>query len=92
MGEPIEIEVRACVVNPENGEVVESTKPAPGLTPHLFGIYKRAASSGLTDWSWCADVATYPLVELFVNALRNDFQRSGFDVRMDLSAFKHFTQ
>ena len=92
MGELVEIEVRACVVNPDNGEVVESTKPAPGLSPHLFGIYKRTASSESTDWIWCADVATYPLVELFVNTLRTNFQRSGFDVRMDLSAFKHFTQ
>lgn len=92
MSELIEIQVRACVVNPGTGVVEESATPSSELKPHLFGIYFRPVQSMLVDWHWCADVEAYPYVELFVNALCQQFQRSGVEVRMDLTAFNHFKQ
>lgn len=92
MSDLIEIQVRACVVNPSTGEVEESAISSPDFKPHLFGIYFRPVQSTPVDWRWCADVEAYLYVELFVIMLRDQFQRSDVEVRMDLTAFNHFKQ
>jgi hypothetical protein len=68
MSERIQIDIRACFVDADTGEIVETAKPDPTLKPDVFGVYTRLADSS-DNWAWIADFDTYEYLELFINAL-----------------------
>ncbi|HEX7764318.1 MAG TPA: hypothetical protein VF433_12005 [Cellvibrio sp.] len=89
MGERIQIDVRACFINPDTGDVVETSAPDPALTPNLFGVYTRSANSN-DDWAWVADFAAYEFLDLFIDALMLKHHNDGSGFDLDLRHIAQF--
>jgi hypothetical protein len=89
MGDRVQIEVRACFVDQNTGDVVETTSPDPALTPNLFGVYMRPSNSD-QDWVWCADFATYEYFEFFIDAFILKFHNDGSGFDLDLRHIAQF--
>lgn len=75
--EHVEIEIRACFINCDTGDVVELLDADKVENANLFGVYTGKPG----DFTWCADFLELDHAELFVSALNNHLiNTEGLDV------------
>lgn len=64
--EALEIEVRACFINCETGDIVEVLNADEVDKAHLFGVYTGKPG----EFMWCADFQELDHAKLFADALK----------------------
>lgn len=87
----IQIDIRACFIDAETGDIVETSKPDSTRKPDVFGVYARAVG-GSENWVCIADFDTHKYLELFINALtlKHHDNGSGFDLDLrHIAQFVH---
>lgn len=73
----VKLETRACFINPEIGDAIESLNLHVGEIPDIFGVYKSSPGLG-TLW---ADFKELEYANLFIQALTVQLQGIGFEAK-----------
>ncbi|QEY16022.1 hypothetical protein D0C16_08545 [Cellvibrio sp. KY-GH-1] len=71
--EMLEIEVRACFINSETGDIYETLPVSAVEKAHLFGVYTGKSD----ELMWCADFQELDHAKLFADALTKHLAEKG---------------